>query len=177
MIVLPFPTRWPVPRIGRVPPIITVGSIRAAMAMWVHIEVVDVFPWVPEMHRAFSYRLIMDPQAWARSNTGMSRAWAAAISGYHRGQRRCGSPGPCPPHSSPRWPMTTGMPRERRWVYRRALFHIRAGDDQAFSVEHFCQGGHGHSANPHQMRPFPGYNVIMDSIVCHCGLHTFSLPL
>ena len=62
-------------------------------------------------------------------------------------------------------------------VYRRVLFHIRAGDDQAFSVEHFCQGGHGHSANPHQMRPFPGYNVIMDSIVCHCGLHTFSLPL
>ena len=62
-------------------------------------------------------------------------------------------------------------------VYRRALFHIRAGDDQAFSVEHFCQGGHGHSANPHQMRPFPGYNVIMDSIVCHCGLHTVALPL
>ena len=38
---------------GRVPPIITVGSIRAAMMMWVHMEVVVVLPWVPAMHRAF----------------------------------------------------------------------------------------------------------------------------
>ena len=37
---------------GRVPPIITVGSAWAAMKMWVAIEVVVVFPWVPETHRA-----------------------------------------------------------------------------------------------------------------------------
>ena len=30
-----------------------VGSIWAAMMMWVHMEVVVVLPWVPEMHRAF----------------------------------------------------------------------------------------------------------------------------
>ena len=35
-----------------VPPIITVGSRSAAMRMWVHMEVVVVFPWVPEMQRA-----------------------------------------------------------------------------------------------------------------------------
>ena len=28
------------------------GSIWAAMTMWVHMEVVVVLPWVPEMHRA-----------------------------------------------------------------------------------------------------------------------------
>ena len=115
MMVLPFPTRWPVPRIGRVPPIITVGSIRAAMAMWVHIEVVDVLPWVPEMHRAFSYRRIMDPQAWARSNTGMPRAWAAAISGLSSWTAAVRITRSLPSTLSPRWPMTTGMPRERRW--------------------------------------------------------------
>ena len=80
-MVFPFPTRWPVPKMGRVPPIITVGSTRAAMAMWVHMEVVVVLPWVPEMHRAFSYRRIIEPQAWARSKTGIPNAWAAAISG------------------------------------------------------------------------------------------------
>ena len=53
MMVSPCPTRWPAPSRGRVPPIITVGSRPAAMAMWVHMEVVVVFPWVPEMHRAW----------------------------------------------------------------------------------------------------------------------------
>ena len=53
MIVSPRPTRWPEPRRGRVPPIMTVGSIPAAMMIWVHMEVVVVLPWVPEMHRAF----------------------------------------------------------------------------------------------------------------------------
>ena len=37
---------------GSVPPIITVGSASAAMKMWVHMEVVVVFPWVPATQRA-----------------------------------------------------------------------------------------------------------------------------
>ena len=52
MMVSPLPTRWPAPSRGRVPPIMTVGSSPAAMMMWVHMEVVVVLPWVPEMHRA-----------------------------------------------------------------------------------------------------------------------------
>ena len=53
MMVSPFPTRCPAPRAGRVPPIITVGSRWAARKIWVHMEVVVVFPWVPATHRAF----------------------------------------------------------------------------------------------------------------------------
>ena len=53
MMVSPRPTRWPASSRGRVPPIITVGSAWAAMKMWVHMEVVVVLPWVPEMQRAF----------------------------------------------------------------------------------------------------------------------------
>ena len=53
MMVSPLPTRWPAPSMGRVPPIMTVGSRRAARKIWVHILVVVVLPWVPEMHRAF----------------------------------------------------------------------------------------------------------------------------
>ena len=51
-MVLPWPTRCPALSRGRVPPIITVGSLSAAMSIWVHMEVVVVLPWVPEMHRA-----------------------------------------------------------------------------------------------------------------------------
>ena len=53
MMVSPAPTLWPAPSRGRVPPIITVGSSPAAMMIWVHMEVVVVLPWVPEIHRAF----------------------------------------------------------------------------------------------------------------------------
>ena len=53
IMVSPFPTRWPAPSAGRVPPIITVGSRWAARKIWVHMEVVVVFPWVPATHRAF----------------------------------------------------------------------------------------------------------------------------
>ena len=66
---------------GRVPPIITVGSAWASMKMWVAMEVVVVLPWVPAMHRAFSYCRMMAPQASARSKTGIPRVRAAAISG------------------------------------------------------------------------------------------------
>ena len=113
-MVLPLPTRWPVPKMGRVPPIITVGSMRAAMAMWVHMEVVVVLPWVPEMHRAFSYRRMIDPQAWARSKTGMPAAWAAAISGLLSWTAAVRMTRSFPATFSGRWPMVTGMPRERR---------------------------------------------------------------
>ena len=154
-MVLPFPTRWPVPRIGRVPPIITVGSIRAAMAIWVHIEVVDVLPWVPEMHRAFSYRRIMDPQAWARSNTGMPRAWAAAISGLSSWTAAVRITRSLPSTLSP-VADDHGDAQGTEMVYRRALFHIRAGDDQAFSVEHFCQGDMDTPPIPTKCARFPG---------------------
>ena len=53
MMVSPWPTRWPAPRMGRKPPIITEGSRPAARKMWVHMEVVVVLPWVPATHRAF----------------------------------------------------------------------------------------------------------------------------
>ena len=52
-MVSPAPTLCPAFKSGRVPPIMTVGSFSAAMSMCVHIEVVVVLPWVPEMHRAF----------------------------------------------------------------------------------------------------------------------------
>ena len=52
MMVSPWPTRCPAPRMGKVPPIITEGSFPAARKMWVHMEVVVVLPWVPETHRA-----------------------------------------------------------------------------------------------------------------------------
>ena len=52
-MVSPWPTRWPAFSMGRVPPIMTVGSFSAAIRIWVHMEVLVVFPWVPAMHRAF----------------------------------------------------------------------------------------------------------------------------
>ena len=54
MMVLPWPTRWPALRSGSVPPIMTVGSLSAAIMMWVHMEVVVVLPWVPQMQRALA---------------------------------------------------------------------------------------------------------------------------
>ena len=92
----------------------TVGSIWAAMMMWVHMEVVVVLPWVPEMHRAFLYPRMMEPQAWARSKTGMPWAWAAAISGLESWTAAVRITSPAPWMFSARWPMATGMPRERR---------------------------------------------------------------
>ena len=53
-MVLPRPTRWPAFSRGSVPPIMTVGSFSAAIRMCVHMDVVVVLPWVPEMHRAFA---------------------------------------------------------------------------------------------------------------------------
>ena len=113
MMVFPLPTRWPVPSRGRVPPIITVGSIRAARAMWVHMEGGVVLPWVPEMHRAFSYRRMMDPQASARSKTGIPAARAAAISGLSSWTAAVRMTRSLPRTISAKWPMVTGMPRDR----------------------------------------------------------------
>ena len=48
-MVSPRPTLWLACSMGRVPPIMTVGSIWAAIRMCVHMEVVVVLPWVPEM--------------------------------------------------------------------------------------------------------------------------------
>ena len=92
----------------------TVGSAPAAMAMWVHMEVVVVLPWVPAMHRAFLYPRMMEPQAWARSKTGMPWARAAAISGLSSWAAAVRMMSSAPWMFSARWPMATGMPRERR---------------------------------------------------------------
>ena len=116
MMVSPWPTRCPAFNRGRVPPIITVGSSWAAMKMWVQMEVVVVLPWVPEMHRAFLYPVMMAPQAWARSNTGMPADRAAAISGLSLCTAAVRTTQSAPSTLSGRWPMVTGMPKLRRWA-------------------------------------------------------------
>ena len=50
-----LPTRYPEESSrGSVPPIMTVGSFSAAMRIWVHMDVVVVFPWVPAIQMEFS---------------------------------------------------------------------------------------------------------------------------
>ena len=82
--------------------------------MWVHMEVVVVLPWVPEMHRAFLYPRMMAPQAWARSKTGMPRARAISESGLSLWAAAVRMTSLAPFRFSARWPMATWMPRERR---------------------------------------------------------------
>ncbi len=72
---------------GQRPPIITVGS-RWARKIWVHMEVVVVFPWVPATQGVLI--AAHDGPRPPRSKQGSPAAWAAAISGYRRGRRRCG---------------------------------------------------------------------------------------
>ena len=84
------------------------------MAMCVHIEVVVVLPWVPEMHTAFSYRRMIDPHAWARSKTGIPSRWAAAISGFSSWTAAVRMTRSFPSTLSGRCPIVTGMPRPRR---------------------------------------------------------------
>ena len=52
-------------------------------------------------------------------------------------------------------------------LHGRAFFHIGAGDDEALPLEHFSQGGHGHTTDAHQMRPLAGHDIVMDSINSH----------
>ena len=44
-----FPTRMFPPMESKIPPTETVGSVPAPNSIWVTMEVVVVFPWVPEM--------------------------------------------------------------------------------------------------------------------------------
>ena len=76
---------------------------------------VVVFPWVPEMHRAFLYPCMMAPQAWARSKTGMPPFRAAAISGLPSWTAAVRTTQSAPWTLSGRCPMTTSIPSFRRW--------------------------------------------------------------
>ena len=60
-----------------------------------------------------------------------------------------------------------GDAQRPQMLHRRALLHIRARNHQALALKNLRQGGHGHAANPHQMCPFAGHDIIMDSINRH----------
>ena len=86
---LPIPSRALLPMFASLPPITMVGSRPPWARIVAAIEVVEVFPWLPETAME-NFIFNSSASISARGMTGMFRPWAAITSGLSRSDGRRG---------------------------------------------------------------------------------------